>query len=74
VFAAHPSPWGPSSIWPAAGERWGRELWPYDRARRGWIVPPSRTYGTVLELGVTILSSAAAPARTHSVWYGVTWS
>ena len=64
-------PWT-ASIWPAAdGAGWGRELWAYDPMRRGWIIPPSCTHGTVIEIGAATNPTRRQPARTHTAWYAV---
>ena len=62
-----------ASIWPAAGHPagWGRQVWNYDPTRRGWIIPPSCTHGTVIELGAATTPRRRHPARTLTAWYGV---
>jgi hypothetical protein len=55
-----------ASIWPAADHPvgWGRQVWSYDPTRRGWIIPPSCTHGTVIELGAATTPRRRHPART----------
>ena len=43
----------------------------YDPARRGWTIPPSCTYGTIIELGAATAATRRQPARTHTAWYAV---
>lgn len=72
VVVAGATPWA-ASIWPDPGAAggWGREIWTYDRIRRGWTIPPSCTYGTVVELGAAPRSRRRRRTGTHAAWYGV---
>jgi hypothetical protein len=64
-------PWA-ASIWPAPDHTgWGREVWAYDPARRGWTIPVSCTHGTVVEIGVATIPTRRRPALTHRAWYAV---
>ena len=67
--AAGTTPWA-ASIWPA-GDGWGRQLWDYDHARRGWTIPPSCTHGTIIELATATAATRRERARTHTAWYAV---
>jgi len=49
----------------------GRQVWNYDPTRRGWIIPPSCTHGTVIELGAATTPHRRHPARTLTAWYSV---
>ena len=63
------TPWA-ASIWPA-GDGWGRQLWAYDPARRGWTIPSSCTHGTIIELATATVATRRQPARTRAAWYAV---